>query len=200
MSEELQGLLDKINKEGIAKAEEQQNEIISKANKEAEKIIKNAKAKADEIIKKSENEANKNQERANATIKQAARDIIIELNTSLQSRMEECVKDLVADAMTPELMGDIIKKMAEEYIKGSKDTTSLKLIFPQKTLNETVDRLKKTFSESFKEKPEIFAGYDFAAGLKVGFKGSDVFFDFSDEALTEMICEYIGPRLAAVLK
>lgn len=200
MSEELQGLLDKINKEGIAKAEEQHNEIVAKAKKEAEKIIKDAQTKAEEIIKKSKAEAKKNEERAKATIKQAARDIIIELSTSLQDRIENCVKDLVSDAMTPELMGDIIKKMAEEYIKGSKDTTSLKLIFPQKRLNETVDRLKKTFADSFKEKPEIFAGYDFASGLKIGFKGSDVFFDFSDEALTEMICEYIGPRLAATLK
>jgi V/A-type H+/Na+-transporting ATPase subunit E len=200
MSEELQGLLDRINKEGIEKAEANKSEIISSANKEAEKIIRTAKKKADDIVKKSQAEAKKNEERAKATIQQAARDIIIELNTSLQTRMESCIKDLVTEAMTPELMGGIIQKMSEHYIKNSGKTVDLKVIFPQKSLNEIIDKLKKTFATSFKEKPEVFASHDFASGMQVGFKGSDVFFDFSDQALTEIICEYIGPRLATVLK
>ena len=44
------------------------------------------------------------------------------------------------------------------------------------------------------------AGRGFSAGLKIGFQGGDVFFDFSDDALAEIICEFVGPKLAAVLK
>ena len=39
MAEELQSLLEKINEEGVKKAEENRNKIISEAKTEAEKII-----------------------------------------------------------------------------------------------------------------------------------------------------------------
>ena len=200
MAEELQGLLDRINNEGIKKAETEKAEIITKAKKEADSIIKKAKEEANSIIKKGEDNAKLSEKRAKSTIQQAARDTIIELNSALQSRMHNCIKDLVSEGMTPKLMGELIKKMSEEYIKTSGKNVALNIIFPQKELNEILDKIKKTFIDTFKETPEIFQGHDFAAGMKVGFKGSDVYFDFSDEALTEIICEYIGPRLASVLK
>jgi V/A-type H+/Na+-transporting ATPase subunit E len=200
MAEELQGLLDRINEEGIKKAESEKANIVNAAKQEADNIIKRAKIEAEQIIKKSNESASKNEERAKATIQQAARDIIIELNLSLQKRMHNCVKDLVTDAMTPKLMGDIISKLSDQYIKTSGKEAALNLVFPQKNLNDIVDRLKKTLINSFKETPEIFPGHDFTAGMKVGIKGSDVYLDFSDEALTEMICEYIGPRLTSALK
>jgi V/A-type H+/Na+-transporting ATPase subunit E len=200
MAEELQGLLDRINKEGIKKAESEKADILKNAQKEADTIIKKAKTEADTIIKKSLESAEKNEQRAKSTIQQAARDIIIELNTSLQKRMSHCVMDLVSEAMTPELMGELISKLSDQYIKNTGKDVALNLILPQKNLNVVVDKLKKSLFNSFKEKPEIFQGLDFAAGIKMGFKGSDVYYDFSDEALTEIVCEYIGPRLASILK
>jgi V/A-type H+/Na+-transporting ATPase subunit E len=200
MAEELQGLLDRINEEGIKKAETEKIDIINKAKKEADAIIRKANENAETIVKKAKENAKLSEKRAKSTIQQAARDIIIELNSALQERMHSCIKDLVSDAMTPALMGGIIKKMSDEYIKTSGKSVALNIIFPQKNMNEILDKLKKSLIDSFKETPEIFQGHDFAAGMKVGFKGSDVYFDFSDEALTEIICEYIGPRLASVLK
>ncbi|MCF7790648.1 MAG: hypothetical protein K9L78_01810 [Victivallales bacterium] len=200
MAEELQGLLNRINEEGIKKAETEKADIIKNAQKEAEDIVQGAKEEADSILKKASEDAKKNEERAKSSIKQAARDIIIELNSTLQERMRNCIKDLISEALTPELMGEIIKKMSEHYIETSGKEASMKLIFPQKELNEIVDKLKKSFLDSFEEKPEVFTGHDFATGMKIGFKGSDVFFDFSDEALTDIVCEYVGPRLASVIK
>ena len=51
MAEELQSLLEKINEEGIKKAEEAKNKIICDAKAEAEKIISDATAKAHDILK-----------------------------------------------------------------------------------------------------------------------------------------------------
>ena len=49
-------------------------------------------------------------------------------------------------------------------------------------------------------RPKISVGHDFQAGLQIGFSGEDVFLDFSDDTLSEIICEFVGPKLAAVLK
>ena len=51
-----------------------------------------------------------------------------------------------------------------------------------------------------KKNSSVQLGRGFAAGFKIGFNDSEVFLDFSDEALAEVICEFVGPKLAAVIK
>jgi len=201
MAEELQGLLDRIHTEGIQKAENDQKKLIANAKKEAAEIINKAKLEAEAIIKRANNKALKDEERAKASIKQAARDINIALKIELLTRLNACVKDITTNAMTPEVMSDIINIMAKFYIKSTdKQDVSLELIFSPKDLEKMTDHLKVNLKENLKNDPTIFKGHDFAGGLKIGFKGNDVFFDFTDDAITDIICEYIGPRLSTIIK
>ena len=52
MAEELQGLLDRIQSEGIAKAEAEKTKIVEDAKAEAAKIVAAAKEEAASIVKK----------------------------------------------------------------------------------------------------------------------------------------------------
>ena len=51
MSEDLQSLLDKINREGVQKAQAEADAIVSRARAEADSIVKEAKSKADAAAK-----------------------------------------------------------------------------------------------------------------------------------------------------
>jgi V/A-type H+-transporting ATPase subunit E len=200
MSHELQGLLDRIQREGIEQSEQQKEEIISEAKKNAEAIIQRNNMEAEAIIKTANEEVKKIEERSKATIKQAARDIAISLETELLNRLKRCIKDAVGAAMTQELISDIIKKMVEAYIKKENEDISLQVILSQKDIDELNDSIKISLAGSFKNKPEILKGNDFSAGVKISFNGSDVFFDFSDATITDIICEYVGPRLTSMIK
>ena len=57
MAQQLQGLLDKINQDGIAKAQEQSKAIIAEANRKANEIIEQAKQEAEQISKNAKLEA-----------------------------------------------------------------------------------------------------------------------------------------------
>ena len=199
MAEELQGLLDRIHKEGIQKAETEKEQLITQAQKEADAILKKADKDAKDLLKKAQENAKKEEEKAKASIRQAARDIVITLKTELLERLNICVKDLVAEAMVPKLMSDIIVKMADSFAKSSGKDAELSLIFSAKDLDKMIQYFKTNLADSLKKQPEILKGHDFAAGLQIGFKGSDVFLDFSDEALTDIISGYVGSRLASVL-
>ena len=199
MAEELQGLLDRIHKDGIQKAETEKKNLIAEANKEADAIVKKAKTEADNIIKKAKANATKEDEKAKASIQQSARDIIITLKAELLTRLNSCVKDLVSDAMTPALMSDIIAKMTDTFAKTSGAKADLTLIFSAKDLDKMTQHFKKNLADNLQKQPEIFQGHDFSGGLQIGFKGSDVFLDFSDNALTDIISGYVGTRLAAIL-
>ena len=60
--------------------------------------------------------------------------------------------------------------------------------------------LKGSLLADLKANPVIRINADAASGLQIGFKDSDVFLDFTDEALCDVICAYVGPKLAAALK
>lgn len=200
MPEELQSLLEKINEEGVKKAEEAKNKIISDANLEAEKIIGDAKAKADDIVKKASADADTVKSRGEAAVRQAVRDIVITLQGEIQNRFKSVVKEATADAMTPDLMGKIILEMVRNYnVKNPSGEADIEMILAQKDRDAMENLLKTSLVSSLKKTPSISLGQNFAAGVKLSFKGDDVFFDFSDEAISDMICAYVGPRLAAVI-
>ena len=200
MPEELQSLLEKINEEGVKKGEETKNKIISDAGIEAEKIISDAKAKADDIVKKAQLDSETVKSRGEAAVRQAVRDIVITLQGEILNRFKSVVKESTADAMTPDLMGKIIIEMVKNYnIKNPSGEADIELILAQKDIDAMERLLKTSLVNSLKKNPSISLGQNFAAGIKISFKGDDVFFDFSDEAISDMICAYVGPRLAAVI-
>jgi len=200
MPEELQSLLEKIQEEGVKKADSEKEKILADAKEEAEKIISDAKKKAEEIVKKSEKESERNEERAADTIRQAARDVLLALNSELQERLKNVVKECIGEAMTPELMGKLILEMQKNYVSENKNSEpGIDIILNEKDLEKMEKLFKGSLVNNLKCNPDISIGHDFSSGLKIGFKGNDLFFDFSDGALSEIICAYVGPRLASVI-
>jgi len=79
MSERLNELLQKINQDGVKKAEEKAKAIETEANLKAEKILNEAKSKSEKIIQLANAEAEKVRLSGEATLKQASRDLILRL-------------------------------------------------------------------------------------------------------------------------
>ena len=199
MAEELQGLLEKIHDEGIKKADAEKAQIIADAREQAKQLIVDAENKAAELIGSAEKDAAVSEKRAAASIKQAARDIVLALNAELLERLNSVVKLSIESAMTPEFMGKIIMAMVGKFEPGIV-ATGIDLMVSSADLQKMEELLKASLTSNLKQEPELFTGHDFSSGLKLGFKDSDIFFDVSDEVLAEMICSYVGPRLGAVLK
>ena len=201
MAEELQSLLEKINEEGIKKAEEAKAKIIADARAEAERIIVAANAKAGEILKKAELESETIMTRGDAALRQSVRDIKISMQSEFQERIRTVVKDSIGESMSAELMGRLISEMVRNYMsKNPGSDLKLDLILPQGQIAEMEKLIKGGLIANLKNNPAISMAKNFASGMKISFKGSDVFVDFSDEALTDLICAYEGPRIAAAIK
>ena len=199
MAEDIQGLLNRIQSDGIEKAEAEKKQILDDARQQAEAIIAKAKAEASEIVKNAEAEAAVNEEKGKAAVKQAARDVLLSLQADLQKRLEMIVRDSLGQAITPEIMGQIVLKMAEKYLSQESNDT-IELLLSPSDAAALESGLKAGLLANLKTAPEIKISNSLSSGLKIGIKGSDLFFDFSDDALTEVICNYAGPKLAAAIK
>ena len=200
MAEDVQGLLDKIHNDGIAKAEQEKEAIIAAAKEEAARIVAEAKEQAEHLKKSAQTEAKAGQDKANDAIRQAARDAVIALKADLLAKLNAVVHSCIGDAMTPEVMKQIILTMAQSYAKDANAGESLEVLISKQEQDQTQAFLKEQLLKELKANPVIELTTDFNSGLQISFRDSDVYFDFSDDALAEVICRFVGPKLTAVIK
>ena len=200
MAEDVQGLLDKIHNDGIAKAEQEKEAIIAAAKEEAARIVAEAREQAENLKKSARTEAQAEQNKANAAIRQAARDAVIALKADLLAKLNAVVHSCIGDAMTPEVMKQIILTMAQSYAKDANAGESLEVLISKQEQEQTQAFLKEQLLKELKASPVIELTTDFNSGLQISFRDSDVYFDFSDDALAEVICRFVGPKLTAVIK
>ena len=75
--EDLQSILEKINREGVEKADAEAARIVAEAKEKAAAIVREANEAAAKAKADAEKEAKASAERGEATLRQSARDIVI---------------------------------------------------------------------------------------------------------------------------
>ena len=201
MAEELQSLLEKIQREGIEKAAAERDEIVKNANAEAAAILAAAKAEADKMRADAANDAEALKKRAESAIRQAARDILLELKSELQRRVAAITRSRMDEALSSEFIAGLVREIASAVLSDASKAASGKLevmVGPAKC-DEVARLLTASVGADLVDKMVIFPNAAAGRGLKVSVEGNEVFFDFSDAALSEMICDYVGARISAVL-
>ena len=100
--EDLQGLLEKINRDGVEKADAEAKKIIADAQAKADAIVKEALAAADKAKAESEKAAAAHAERAAETIRQSARDVVIGVKDAVAALLENLLAKSVDKALADE--------------------------------------------------------------------------------------------------
>ncbi len=198
MSEELQSLLDKINADGIQKAEAESAKIIAAAKAEAEKIISAAKAEADAVNAKAQDNADTLRARALSAAQQAARDIVLQLRAELKNRLNAAISESASSAMTPEFMAGLVAELAGKFAASPEAEITVRTAV--KDVEALDAALKKTLFDSVKNSPVLIASPEISAGVQVEFSDEDGFFDFTEAAVTDLLAAYAGEKLAEVFK
>ena len=88
MAEELQQLLEKIQHDGVEKANAEAAAILAKAKAEAAAILKDAEDRAAACRAQAEADAAAFAERAGKTVSQAARDTVLEVRQGIDRLLE----------------------------------------------------------------------------------------------------------------
>ena len=198
MSEELQSLLDKINADGIRKAEAESAKIIAAAKAEAEAIIAKAEAEAEAINAKAEANADALRLRALSAAQQAARDIVLQLRSELKKRLNAAITESASAAMTPEFMAELIRDLAKEF--AADPEAKITILTSERDAEALACAVKNTLGSSYRNAPQVFSDNAVKGGMQVSFNDDEVFFDFSVEAITSLVGGYAGEKLARILE
>ena len=187
--EDLQGLLEKINREGVEKADAEAKRIVDAAKAKADAIVKDALAAADRAKADAEKNSAAYAARAAETIRQSARDITIGVKDAVTALLESVLAKDVDRALADEktaasIVADAIKDLTGpgEIRCGAKLAAALKAqVAGIKSFTLTIDET-------------------LGSGFTVKLDGGRVEHDFTAETISSELAKRLRPDLAALVK
>ena len=193
MAEELQSLIDKIQSEGVDKANAKAAEIVAAAEKKAAEIVAVAEKKAAELRAAAEKDAAATAERSEQTLRQAGRNVVLQVGKDIEETLSRVlVKDVQSVLST-----DFLQTYVEAVVKGSPEGAELH-VAPGDAENLAAfarGRLAAEVAKGLKIAPDA----DVSAGVSVRLDGGRIEHDFSEKAVVEALSAHIRPQLAKIV-
>ena len=199
MDVQLQELIDKIKKDGVAAAEKKAADIISTAEANAEKIISDAKAQTEEIKKEAKLETERMEKASEEAIVQAGRNMLLTFKDSLINELDSLVQKETETAFSKDLMEKLVPETVKAWVKNT-DASELSVLLSEKDLKTLESAFTSKLQAEIAQGLEIKADKSLSTGFRIGVKNGAAFYDYSAETLAEMFAAYLNPKVAALLK
>ena len=196
METSLEGLIEKIKKDGVLEAKKSSEEIISSANKKAKEIISLAKKEAERINAQAESEAEKVKTNTQAVLNQAVRDALLLVKERITAELDKILKGEVTKTLTPEFTAGLISRIAENW---APDKEQLEVLVSEEERESLKNLILGKLKDKAKDNLVIKAGRDISRGFRIGVKGDEVYYDFSGEAIAEILKELVNPLVKKIL-
>lgn len=198
MEIQLQELIEQIKKNGVALAENQAEQIINDANSEAEKIIADAKAKAEKILADAKSENLALVAQSEQAIAQAGRNMLISFRQSVAKELDSILSEQVKQLYVGEKLAELITKVVASWSEHNDGDICLMLTEEDKISLET--QLLSLFRERVRKGVTLKTSNSFDKGFRIMLENGSVYYDYSAEAVLEMISSYLTPRVINLLK
>ena len=199
MEIQLQELIEQIKKDGVDAAEIQASVIVESAKAEAEKIICDAKAEAEKIMADAKNENAKTVKSGEDALRQAGRNLLISFRESIAKEINVIINNSVNSVYSSDELAELIVKAVESWT-GKPEAEDISVILNSNDLAE----LEKAILASLKAKMlngvTLKSNDNFDGGFRLAVNNGSVYYDYSAEAVTDMLSNYLSPRVTELLK
>ena len=195
MEVKLDSLIEKIRKDGVAKADTEAQKIIDSAEKKAADIVASARRDAEQILEDAKTKAEKLQQTAEAALQQSARDTVLVTREKLTALLDRVFRREIGRQMKPEFMQSLLLKIVENWGKDSEVT----VILNDKDRQALEELLFSKAREGLKEQITIRVDNGISDGFRIGKKEGDVYYDLTDESLAAFLQEFLSPSIRNIL-
>ena len=197
MDVKLESLIAKIKQDGIEEAKKASKDIIEKAKAEAEAIIKEAKGVAEEIEEQARTSAAKLKSNSQDSLKQASRDLVLALRGEVIGLFDRILKQKAGEALSTEFMAGLIAKIIDKW------QVSRGVVWEVLVSKADKEKIAKLLIASLKKEAkatiEVKVSETIDKGFRIGIKGEDLHYDFTDQSILEALKEFLNPSLSAIL-
>ncbi len=199
MEVQLQELIEQIKKEGVAAAETEAKAIVDDAKEQAEKIIADAKTQADKIIADAKAETERMTKSSEDAIRQAGRNLLISFRESVSRELSAIINENISTVYSSEVLSQLIVTIVANWA-NKPDAEDITVILTA----EELETLEETMLQALKEKMlkgiTLKANDNFDGGFRIAVNNGSAYYDYSVEAVVDMLSNYLSPKITELLK
>ncbi len=195
MDVKLDSLIEKIRKDGVEEAKNTAEQIVKEANQKAARIIEDANKEAQRVVNEGKGKVDQLRATAEADLTQSVRNAELLLKEKFNRLFDAVFKREVGERLTADFMKEIILKIVEAWAKDEEKD----IILSEENKKNLEAVLFSGIKTDLKKGITLKVGADVASGFRIGLKGSDVYYDFSDAAIADLLKSLINPNLKAIL-
>lgn len=199
MEVQLQELIDQIKKDGVVAAEAEAEAIIKAANDKAEQIISEAQAQADKILLNAKNENDRIVKSSEDAIRQAGRNLLISFRDSITRELKIIVAENVTTVYSSEKFAQLLINVVEGWA-NKPDAEDISVILNQKDLEQLEDTVISALNKKMLKGVTLKANDNFDGGFRIAVNNGSVYYDYSTEAVVDMLSNYLSPKVTKLLK
>lgn len=199
MEVQLQELIDKIKEQGVDAAEKEAAAVLDSAKEQAEKIISDARAQAESILTDAKCETEKMTKSSEDAIRQAGRNLLISFRESITKELNAVIGESVAAAYSSENLEKLIVNAVDGLIKNS-NAKDVSVLLNEKDLKELEESLLYKLKEKFSAGITLKPNNNFDNGFRIAVNSEGIYYDYSAEAVVEMLSNYLNPNVVRLLK
>lgn len=199
MEIQLQELIDQIKKDGVEAAETQASSILDSAKAEAEKIIADAQARAEKMLLDGKAENERMVRSSEDAIRQAGRNLLISFRESVARELKAIINENVTSVYSSGALDELIMNALQCYASKS-GAEDLSVILNSKDLDALENALLSELKEKMLSGVTLKADDNFDGGFRIAVNSDGAYYDYSAQAVVDMLSGYLSPRVTALLK
>lgn len=193
MAEDLQYLMERIQKDAADKAENDAAAIIAKAKEKAAEIVKAAEAEAQAKLAKADKDAEAFTERSERTLEQSARDLLLSVGKNLQ----DMILNLLSLQVEKSLDESTVKEMLLSLAKGY--SAHVEVDFSEADAKKLASFVTGEFAKQLSNGVEVSSDKGVKYGFRVKLDGGKVTHEFTEKAMADALSALLRPQLAKVV-
>ena len=199
MEVQLQELIDQIKKDGVEAAETEAEAIVKAAKENAEQIIADAQAQADKILAGAKSETERMTKSSEDAIRQAGRNLLISFRESVTRELNAIVGENVTAVYSSDALASLIVSIIENWA-NKPEAEDIAVILNAQDLNKLEETLLKALKEKMLKGITLKANDNFDGGFRIAVNNGSAYYDYSAEAVVDMLSNYLSPKVTELLK
>lgn len=198
MEIQLQELLGKIRQEGVDAARADAERILAEAQAAKKALLDEAEREAKAIVDKARTDASRVEDSGKAALAQASRDVLLAFRDQLRSLLDAVIRADTGQSYGPEVLTEALPAVLKALAAGGAE--DLAVLVPAAVLGKLDSRFASRLAAELKKGVELKPDPDIQAGFRVSEKGGAAFYDFSAQAVAELLSRHLNARLGDIVK
>lgn len=195
MTQDLQQLLEKIQRDGVDKAKAEADTLLAEARAQAKAAVESAHAQAAKVKADARQEAEAFERRAEETMRQSARDTVLNVEKAVTNLFQRLLLKEVNAALNEKT--ELVARLAAEAVRaylGEKGGIEIA------AADKLADLLRAQLAAEAANGVTVVTDEAAGTGFRIRLANGRVEHTFTGAAVAETLAKQLRPRLAALMK